>query len=408
MLRGGVVRTIYEMHGQGQSIRAIAAATGVSRNTVRKYLRSPGVPTAKKRGKRGSKLDAFKPYVQQRLAEGVENCEVLLRELKARGYEGSSSTLKAYVHPLRRAASPKVTMRFETEPGEQAQVDWGEFRYQTPEGGRRKLWCFVMVLSWSRAMYVEFVPKADTTTFIRCHLNAFAYLGGVPQRCLYDNSKLVVLDRDENGTPQFNERFLDFALRLGFSIQLCRPYRAQTKGRVENGVKYVRHNFWLTARFTDLADLNQQARVWYETVANIRVHGTTCERPCDRLQQERPQLKPLPGMERLQSFLRDERRVGRDAFVRWERAAYGVPWTWVGKDVQVQASETVVEIWAGDRRLAVHPRATRPGQHLVVPDQWKGLPGREGRPKPEPVAVQVATIEVEQRSLAAYEQVAGG
>jgi transposase len=408
MLRGGMVRTIYEMHGQGQSIRAIAAATGLSRNTVRKYLRSPGVPVPKKRPKRTSVLEPFKPYLQERLAEGIENCEVLLRELKARGYQGSSSTLRAYVHPLRRGASPKATMRFETQPGEQAQVDWGEFRYQTPEGGSRRVWCFVMVFSWSRAMYLEFVPKADTTTFIRCHLNAFAHLGGVPQRCLYDNTKLVVLDRDDNGVPQFNERFLDFALRLGLSIQLCHPYRAQTKGRVESGVKYVRHNFWPTARFTDLPDLNQQGRVWCETVANVRVHGTTCERPCDRLQQERPHLKPLPGTERLQTFLRDERRVGRDGFVRWERAAYGVPWAWAGKNVQVQASETVVEIWAGDRRLAVHPRATRPGQHLYAPDQWKGLPHGEGRPKPEPGAVQVANMEVEQRPLAVYEQAAGG
>src|SRR5215212_3182862 len=165
--------------------------------------------------------------------------------------------------------------------GQPAQIDWGSFRYRTADGTERSLWCFVLVLSWSRAIYTAFAPKADVATFIRCHLEAFERLGGIPRRCLYDNAKVVVLGRDDAGEPAWNERFLDFALRVGFAIRLCRLYRAQTKGRVESGVKYVRGNFWPGARFTDLPDLNQQARAWVDGVADPRVHGTTHERPTE-------------------------------------------------------------------------------------------------------------------------------
>lgn len=401
------MRTMFELLGKGESIRGIAAAVGVSRNTVRKYLRSPGVPTAKKRRKRARLLDPFESYLRERLADGVENSVVLLREIKARGYQGGHSTLKEFLRPLRRRRRVKATVRFETLPGEQAQVDFGRFRYELADGGARHVWAFVMVLSWSRALYVEFVPKADTATFIRCHVHAFAHFAGIPERCLYDNTKTVVLGRGPDGRPVFNERFVDFALRLGFSPQLCRPYRAQTKGRVESGIKYVRNNFWPTAHFADLDDLNGQARAWVAGVADVRVHGTTQERPCDRLQQEHAHLRALPGAERLQPFLREERRVGRDAYVRWQRSAYGVSWLWVGQTVQVQANEETVEIWAGDERLAVHPRALRPGQHLPAPNQWDGLPGWDARPLQEALAMQSARIEVEKRALTLYDQAAG-
>src|SRR5581483_2808660 len=174
MLRGRNVQQIYELHGQGQPIRAIARTLGLSRNSVRKYLRADDIPKAKPRPPRATKLDPYKPYVGERLAEGMDNCVVLLRELQERGYPGSISPLKAFVRPYRARAHPPVTMRFETAPAEQAQVDFGCFTYHTPEGARRQISAFVMVLSWSRALYVEFIRRADVPTFIRCHLHAFA------------------------------------------------------------------------------------------------------------------------------------------------------------------------------------------------------------------------------------------
>jgi len=402
------VKRLYEWRGEGLSIRAIARHLGIARNTVRKYLRAPGVPQPAPRPRRPSKLDPYKEYILQRLEEGVDNCAVLVREIRAQGYTGSATLVRAFVQPRRRRRVPSATRRFETAPGEQAQVDWGQVTYTTPTGQVAHLWVFVMVLSWSRALYVEFTPRADVATFIRCHLHAFEAFGGVPQRCLYDNAKVVVLERPAAGEPVWNPRFLDFALRVGFDIRLCHPYRPQTKGRVESGVKYVKQNFWPSARFTDLADLNRQAQTWVATVAQVRVHGTTHERPVDRLAQERPVLHALPPAERLAVFLREPRRVGRDGYVQWEHAWYGVPWPWrPGQEVQVHPQDDRVEIWAGDQRLAIHPRALRRGQRFPHPRQWAGLPSGDNRPTPRAQGVQVPTVEVAQRSLAAYEALVG-
>ena len=150
--------------------------------------------------------------MDRRLDEGLENCVVLHRELRARGYDGGCSILKSYVSPRRRRRQPDATMRFETAPGEQAQVDWGSLAYLDQDGRKHRVWVFVMTLGWSRACYVELVRRGDTAAFIQCHVNAFEYRGGVPRRCLYDNAKVVTLGRDEEKQPIWNQRMLDFAL----------------------------------------------------------------------------------------------------------------------------------------------------------------------------------------------------
>src|SRR5262245_21263078 len=185
MLGGSVVKVL--MLTVRRSIREIARTLAISRNTVRKHLRAPGLPAAKPRPRRPSKVDPFRGYVRARLADGIENAVVLLREFRARGYPGGYSILKGYLRPLRVGRAPTATRRIETEPGEQAQVDFGHFAYLTPSGHRQWCWAFVMVLSWSRLLYVEFVRRADVATFMRCHLNAFERFGGVPRTCLYDN-----------------------------------------------------------------------------------------------------------------------------------------------------------------------------------------------------------------------------
>lgn len=407
MLGGRNVQAIYELAGQGRSIRAIAQSLGIARNSVRKYLRASEIPKPAPRPPRPSKLDPYRALIRARLAEGVDNGVVLLRELRQRGYTGGYTLLKDYVQPLRQRRVPAATMRFETQPGEQAQVDFGRFQYRTPAGTLRAVWAFVYVLSWSRAVYVEFIRRADLSSFIRCHLHAFERLGGLPQRCLYDNTKLVVLSR-EGGEPLWTPRFLDFARQLGFRPALCHPYRPQTKGRVESGVKYLRRNFWPTERFTDDADLNQHAHAWCDGVAQQRIHGTTKARPADLLSRERPHLQPLPSWERLQPFLREERQVGRDGYVSWEGAWYGVPWSWVGQRVAVQGDTAMVTLWAGNERLAVHPRATQPGQRFTTPGQWQGLPQRTPHPPLLALAQQLPAMEVEQRPLDVYDALVVG
>jgi transposase len=402
------VKGLLELHGAGASIRTIASTLGLSRNTVRKYLRAPEIPHAAPRPPRTSKLEPYAEHIHTRMAAGIDNCQVLLRELRERGYTGGYTILKQWVHPLRRRPLVQGTVRFETAPGEQAQVDFGSCAYQTPDGRTPRVWAFAMVLSWSRLLYVEFVRRADTATVVRCHLSAFEYFGGVPARCLYDRTKLVVLGRDDSGAPLWNERFLDFTLRVGTDIKLCHAYRPQSKGRVESGIKYVKGNFW-PIEFTDHEDLNRQARRWCDTVANVRVHGTTHERPSDRWPAEREALHALPTRDRLQPFLWEERRLSRDGYIRWDGTWYGLPWPWrPGQSVQVQLRDGLVELWVGVARQAAYPLGHRPGQRQTHPQQWAGLTPRDGRPRPEPQGVQRLDIDIERRPLAAYAALVGG
>lgn len=408
MLGGGKVKAIYDLRAAGHGVREIARRLDLSRVTVRKYLRSESIPVAKERPPRTSKIEPLAEYIVRRVqVDGVDNCTVLLQELRARGYTGGKTILKDLVQPLRQPKQPAASVRFETEPGQQAQVDFGTFRYRTADGKARRLYAFVMVLSWSRSLYVEFVEHQDLASFVRCHLNAFSVFGGVPAECLYDNTKVVVLGRDEAGTPIWNLRFLDFARRTGFQLRLCRPYRARTKGRVESGVKYVRRNFWVRRpHFTDLADLNRQVRQWRDETAEPRIHGTTHEQPAVLLRQEAQHLNPVGSVDRFAVFLREERRVGRDGFVPWQGSWYGVNWRWAGQTVQVAATEHTVEIWSGEERLVVHARSYAPGKRIRCPGQWTGLPlGDEPRPR-EALGVEIPTPEVQRRPLAVYEAVA--
>ena len=334
------------MKGAGRSIRGIADDLGIARNTVRRYLKSPESMRPKSRRQRGSNLDKYGDYIGQHLSQGLENCVVLHRELKAMGYDGEYTTLKRYESPRRSRRQPGATVRFETAPREQAQVDWGSLGYVGADGKKHRIWAFVMTLGWSRACYVELVRRADTAAFIQCHVNAFEYLGGVPRRCLYDNAKVVTLGRDEDQQLIWNQRMLDFAMRMGLEVRLCRPYRAQTKGKVESGVKYVKRNMWPSICFTDDADLNRQGLEWCDVVANAKVHGTTHRVPWEMMSEERPHLGRLPERAALAPYLREDRKVARDCFVSWEGSRYGVHWKWAGSVAQVGQRQGTVEIWA--------------------------------------------------------------
>ena len=192
-------------------------------------------------------------------------------------------------------------------------------------------------------------------------------------------------------------------------VSVCGIAAVQTQeGKVESGVKYVRRNMWPSMRFTDDADLNRQGLEWCDVVANARVHGTTYRIPWEMLDEEQSHLGKLPDRATLAPYLREDRKVARDGFVSLEDSRYGVHWKWVGRTVQVGQRRGTVEIWAGDERIAVHPRAQHPGQRFILPGQWEGLPRGDDRPRREAVAVQIPVGEVERRSLEVYELAAGG
>jgi len=282
---------IVSLHRRGLSIRAISARLGVSRNTVRAALRRDGPPLRAARTL-PSKLDPYKDYLLARLAEFPElSAAALAEEIRALGYEGGLSILKEFTLPYRQRRREPV-VRFETPPGQQAQADWSGLGRHLLGDTQRAPQLFVMVLGFSRALYAEAVWHADLESFLACHARAFAYFGGVPAEVLYDNAKVVVLERLAEG-PRYNPGLLDFAGRYGFAPRLCRPYRARTKGKVERSIGYLKDRFFVGRTFADLEDVNCQLLGWLDAVANRRKHATTDERPCDRLAREA--LAPLPS-----------------------------------------------------------------------------------------------------------------
>jgi transposase len=290
------------LHRHGKGVREIARELGVSRNTVRRYLRNEEAVRYKARPQRVAKLDPFKGYVARRLASAAPDripASVLLSELRERGYSGGYTMLKVFVASLKPVAAAAPIIRFETAPGEQMQADWAVIRR-----GADRLSVFVATLGWSRTAYVEFVGDERVETLIAAHENAFLAFGGVPRQILYDNMRTVVAERDGYGRGQhrFHTGFLDFARHCGFAPRLCQPYRAQTKGKVERFIRYLRGSFYvpLASRLAqegltvDRESANIAVARWLREVANQRVHATTGELPAERLLVERAHLQPVP------------------------------------------------------------------------------------------------------------------
>ncbi len=300
MLKEEGVVEISILRRQGYSIRGIARELGFSRNTVREYLRTGKKPVYSARRPRKTKVDAFKAYITARVKAAHPDwipATVIHREIQERGYQGSVRTLRNYLVELKPAAKQDPVVRFETEPGQQMQVDWASFRR-----GKEPLSAFVASLGWSRHNYVEFVTNERFETLKTCHENAFTYFQGVPLEVLYDNMKTVILQRNAygHGLHRFHPGLWELAKDTGFTPRLCQPYRAKTKGKVERFIGYLRYSFYIPlvaqlkqAELTlDVETANIEVLKWLRDVANVREHGTTGEQPQVRWQQEIPSLQP--------------------------------------------------------------------------------------------------------------------
>ena len=413
MLRGRDVQELKELQRQGMSIQAISELTGWDRKTIRKYMKAAGVvPEYGPRAAQPSKLDAFKPYLEERLRAGVWNARVLLRELRERNFTGSYTILTDWLRPQRSTARVVAVRRFETPPGKQAQVDWGHLGTLEMAGQEQKLHGFTFTLGYSRRMVAEVALDQKLGTLLRLHEAAFQQIGGVPEEILYDRMKTVWLGTDERGEIVWHPVFLDFARYWGFTPRLCRPYRAQTKGKVESGVKYVRRNFLcgLQGREPDgLSDLNAQLREWIWGVANQRVHGTTHEQVMVRWDVEQFSLQSLAGQPPYPYVDGELRKVARDAYVDWQGSRYSVPWQYAGQEVWVREMMEEVEIRTGRERIAMHGKAQRKHSVLTFPPHHQGIPLGARRAEGKIlIHLRQSAPEVEKRSLAAYERVANG
>lgn len=347
---------------QGHSIKSIARETGLSRNTVRKVLREK-VPVAYARESRPGLLDAYKDYALKRFGEGISAIRIF-QEIQPMGFAGSYDLLRKYLgeHRKHQRAEQRVTVRFETPPGEQAQCDWAEVgRFADAYGKVCRVYAFLLVLGFSRMLYVEFTRSMDVFTLIRCHQNAFAYLGGWTRRILYDNMKQVVVS-----ATRVNPIFLDFARHHDFLIQRHRPYRPRTKGKVERSVDYLKDNFLKGRTFEGIEDLQGQGRQWLEQVANVRVHGTTQARPADLWKQEN--LVPMNSVRPFQLIHCEQRRVGVEGTVRFGKSAYSVPVRFVGRTVAVESSCGRIRVRLGECVVAEHEQAPHPGSVVEDPE----------------------------------------
>ena len=401
---------IRDLHRKGLSISEIARQTGRDRKTVRKVLGagvSPAGDTPARRQKRAIKLAAYESYLKQRIGEGVLNTRKLLREIKERGYKGGLTQLIMYVQPYRAAREERAVMRYETEPGQQAQVDWSTLGYITVEGKPKRLYAFVMTLGYSRMMYVEFTTSTDTSLWLRCHQRAFDYFGGIPREMLHDNLKTAVLARGSGGKVHWNSRYLDFALYHGFSPHPCRPYRAQTKGKVERSIQYVQQSFWVGTHFQDLADLNRQGLDWLATVANVRIHGTTGVSPVSRHPHENLQALPTT---RFDTYPSVPRRASRDCLVHYQGNSYSVPASHAQTTLLLKATEAGwLRIYSADQLLiAEHRLVSGHHQRVILDSHYQGLPAPLPRRQEllayerAPLLLAALSPQVETRSLSIY------
>jgi transposase InsO family protein len=287
------------------------------------------------------------------------------------GYAGSVQTLRRFLATLDGQArrQKRLTVRFETPPGHQAQADWA-FAGKLPDaaGIPRSVYLFTFVLSFSRVLFVRCTTSMNLATLIDCHRQAFAELGGWPKEILYDNMKQVRI-----GPGRWNEGFLDFARHYGFTPRTHRPYRPRTKGKIERAVEYVKDNFLLGRSFRDLDDLNDQVRVWLADTANVRVHATTGQRPIDLLPRET--LTPLATVAAYQFLDPVGRTVSFESMVHFRGSRYSVPPAFAGQTVAVAAAGGQIIVRAGETVIAEHREATRPGQCVVarehIEELWK-------------------------------------
>ncbi len=361
----GAVRALI---ARGLTKKAIARELGLDIKTVRKWCRQSWSP--QRRRSRGRMLESWEEFLRGRAPEVGFNAAVLHRELVEKGCLCSYSAVVKCVQPWRESwrGGEVPTVRFETGPGEQAQVDWGStWVYLGEEPVRVHL--FVMVLGFSRRLFVKAYLSEGLGPLLDGHAAAFAHFGGRTSTILYDNPRTIVSEKDEaTGRVVWNATFKDRMDFYGLEIRLCRYYRAQTKGKVESGVKYVKRNALAGRRFRDFEELNQWLLEWCLTVADERVHGTTHERPSQRFLRESliaVDLRSPSPRERVES-----RVVPRDGYVAVETNRYPVPLEWAGQKVEVRIQQEEIWIRWEPAEPVKHPRLG--GKHQVA--RWNGPP----------------------------------
>jgi transposase len=361
---------IVQRRQSGMSMRAIAEELGVSRGAVARALArvqahrdGRAAPSPRPRPRK-SIIDPFEPILKELLAKYPNlTTERALQELQARGFTGKYTVVRQRIGLLRpRAAAPPVP-RFETGPGAQAQMDYGVYDIDFIREGRRRVYLFSYLLSYSRRQYLHFVESMDLPTTLREHVHAFHYLGGVARVCLYDNFKAVVLRHDADGAF-YNPKFLAFATHYGFRPHACRVRRPQTKGKVERQFHFVETSLFNGRTFETLEHLNEVTAQWLQSVADARTLRDFKESPLQRHAVEQPHLLALPTCD-FDTAQVVYRHVNVEGYVTHRLNHYSVPWSHIGQVLPVRITESEVVVYS----ISLEEIA----RHALVPSTQTGV-----------------------------------
>ena len=362
------LRQLHDVKGLKAS--QIAAELDLDPKTVERWLDQPTYQ--RRQGtRRASKLDSFRGPIAALLERHPYSAQQLFQQLRQQGYAGGYSILKDFVRQVRPVRKPAYLM-LEFAPGECAQVDWGNFGSVAVGATRRRLSFFVMVLCYSRMMYVEFTLSEGMEQFLSAHRHAFEFFQGCTAKVVIDNLKVGVLRHPSGQKALFHPRYLDLAAHYGFAPVACNVRKANEKGRVENGVGYVKKNFLNGLDIPSFAAVNPAAIQWRDTVANVRVHGETHRKPIDLFTAEKPRLKPLPVMPYDCAVVRPISANGC-CHVLFDTSRYSVPHLYASQKLTLKLYPDQLLLFHQEKLIATHARTYDRRQKVSNPDHAREL-----------------------------------
>jgi transposase len=353
MVSKEVFMEMIALRHQGYSIRKIAETLGIHRNTVKRHLENAEFPQYHKSRHRESILAPYLQTIRDFLEEDDYQATWIFNRIKMMDYAGGYDTVKRYVQIMKEQKTRLAYTRFETEPGRQAQFDWGDFQINEPGGTVTTVYASILVLGYSRGMYAEYTGVCTLEAFMDSHIRAFRYFGGVPREILYDNMKHVVTGKDEQGRPVFNNEFLHFAHHYGFQPKAAPPYSPWVKGKVERPIDYLRQRFWRGYAFDSTEKANRDLLPWLDQTGNRRIHGTHHRPVYERWQEELPHLLPLPVSE-YDTSVKVFRKVYRDCQISYNGNRYVAPHRAVGKRVMLKIKHGTIRIFHDQDLLATY------------------------------------------------------
>jgi len=365
------IRLLYRE--RGLSFAQIARELHLDEETIAKWARAKSYTIARTNTPRKSKLDPYRELIQRWLERHSYTATQIFQRLRAEeGYSGGITILSDYVRSIRRVRAPAF-LSLSFAPGECAQVDWGCAGAMSIGSTRRRLSFFVMVLCYSRLIYVEFSLAEATEHFLQAHQNAFEFFGGVPEKVLIDNPKTAVLQHPRGEKPLFHPRYLDFAAHYGFEPRACNVRKPHEKGRVESGVGYVEKSFLNGLELPPGLDaLNAAARQWLDGIANVRIHGETREKPMELFAVEKAHLKALPSLP-ADTAITDTVRVNSRFRIRVDTNRYSVPSRYASQRLTLKKFAHQLCVYHEGQLLATHTRSYDRHQDFENPDHAKEL-----------------------------------